>query len=536
MQKRKLLRVEQEEAKKIQIEVNLAERKRAMQVCAQLGFTLSSVEGVQDIKPKALGMKGKEVDFDILKIGSRPSELKIKDDKIAELGKGVSKANRVDLGRIADESRTKVLTPDGTTPRTMEGDFISLNFGGGVADGQEFEALNYNHKLRRKLHRAIEAAQIQKELLVRAKAKEHCEKNNIPIPPELVVEYKPIKLSGRRILEDGSIETEKQERVRKRLELAEYNKAAKVLRQQAKAEAIEAGLRIFAQLTGKQAIDAQDVPGRFLLGDIADNTQHQSKSESLASKKRQRHDDEMDTRMAKKSEHLSISADFVSTGKPVDYENKVKTGKRMKYSEESTPHLVKSDAETLSESKEAKIKTKKRKESEVLRQPVINSTRDDVASNREKRPEEKLKRQSHLTKDTDEDNMEPEVTSNSTFKKAKKTKINKDEIYAVPSHLENEKTTKQSSKKDRTSAAEIEDSAKSGEQWNIDALTGDMARKDKFLRLLGAGKSNSIEKPAKKIKAKSVDITQVEGELQRQFEAGIRMKHDSQAKRRGLGA
>jgi hypothetical protein len=529
--------VEQEEAKKIEIEVNLAERQRAMQVCGELGFTLSNVEGVQDIKPKALGMKGKEIDFDILEIGARPSELKVKDEKIArQLRQGASKSNRVDLGRVVDESRTKVLTSDGAAPMSMEGDFVSLDFGGGTADGQEFEALNYNHKLRRKLHRAIEAAQIQRELLVRARAKEHCENNGIPVPPELAIEYKPIKLSGRRILEDGSIETEKQERVRKRLELAEYNKAARVLRQQAKAEAIEAGLRLFAQLTGKKASDAQ-VPERVPPSGIANNTEQQGRSQSLMSKKRQRYDDEIDTRMAKKSKHLSTSSEFLSTTQPVDLGNEVKKHKKLKNSDKNTQQLAGTEAGTVSESKEAKTKIKKRKASRELEQRVLNSREDDVAGKREKQPVAKLEKQSNLTGNPLEDNLDPEVTSNSKSKKNKTAKHNKDEISAVSSHLEkNEKTIKHRRNKDKAVEAEIEDSAKSGEQWNVDALKGDAARKDKFLRLLGAGKSNSVEKPAKNIKTKRANIIQVEDELERQFEAGIRIKHDGQAKRRGLGA
>jgi hypothetical protein len=190
-------------------------------------------------------MKGKEVDFDAIQIGTRPSELKIKDEKLAKQFKPGTQGNRVDLGRMADEWKVKEVLYDEDTPEEMEGDYVGFDFGDEAANEQQFEALNYNHKLRRKLHRALEAAQIEKEKLVRAKAREHCEQNGLLVPPELAAEYKPIKLVGKRILADGSIETEKQERVRKRLELAEYNKAAKVLRQQAKAEAIEAGLRVF---------------------------------------------------------------------------------------------------------------------------------------------------------------------------------------------------------------------------------------------------------------------------------------------------
>jgi len=76
------------------------------------------------------------------------------------------------------------------------------------------------------------------------------------------------------------------------------------------------------------------------------------------------------------------------------------------------------------------------------------------------------------------------------------------------------------------------------EQWNPDALSGDAARKNKFLRLLGAGKSNNLDHsarisgPSKKLQ----DLLQIETELAKQFDAGTRMKHDGQGKRRGLGA
>ncbi|KAK0110812.1 hypothetical protein ONS96_002405 [Cadophora gregata f. sp. sojae] len=75
------------------------------------------------------------------------------------------------------------------------------------------------------------------------------------------------------------------------------------------------------------------------------------------------------------------------------------------------------------------------------------------------------------------------------------------------------------------------------EQWNPDALTGDAARKDKFLRLLGAGKGSSkgVEKSQKK-KDTGVDIVRIQEELERQFEAGVKMKHDGGSKKRGLGA
>ncbi|KAG4428884.1 hypothetical protein IFR05_015633 [Cadophora sp. M221] len=76
------------------------------------------------------------------------------------------------------------------------------------------------------------------------------------------------------------------------------------------------------------------------------------------------------------------------------------------------------------------------------------------------------------------------------------------------------------------------------EQWNPDALTGDAARKDKFLRLLGAGKgaNKGGEKEKKNKKDASVDIVKIQEELERQFQAGVKMKHDGGSKKRGLGA
>lgn len=75
-------------------------------------------------------------------------------------------------------------------------------------------------------------------------------------------------------------------------------------------------------------------------------------------------------------------------------------------------------------------------------------------------------------------------------------------------------------------------------QWNPDALTGEAARKEKFLRLLGAGKMNAAAADGARHRssAKAEDISKVQRELERQYEAGMKMKHDGGGKRRGLGA
>ena len=249
--KRRVQRVVQEEAKRVAVEVNEHQRREALEVCSLLGFTLENTEGVEDIKPRALGMKGVQVDFDMLEAGEKTAELKFRP----------TNPKRVNLGLVSDESRARVMQANQSTCDEDPGEFISLDLGDG--GGQDFEALNYNHRLRRKLRRAILAAQMSKEGLVRDRAIAYCERIGIDIPPELETPLKVQAIKEQRVLADGSLETDKQMSTRLKLELIEYNKAAKVLRRQAKEVAIEAGLRKYADLMGtlpaSQDIDMQTV-------------------------------------------------------------------------------------------------------------------------------------------------------------------------------------------------------------------------------------------------------------------------------------
>lgn len=75
------------------------------------------------------------------------------------------------------------------------------------------------------------------------------------------------------------------------------------------------------------------------------------------------------------------------------------------------------------------------------------------------------------------------------------------------------------------------------EKWNVGELEGGSARQDKFMRLLG-GKKSGVAAPGKsghKPKEQSTS-TKAEADIQRQFEAGMKMKAEGAAKRRGLGA
>lgn len=128
--------------------------------------------------------------------------------------------------------------------------------------------------------------------------------------------------------------------------------------------------------------------------------------------------------------------------------------------------------------------------------------------------------------------------------KTKKRKRSKEEDYTGDgAETKPEKPRKKKSKakeaveapREPTPAA-VEEST-GGEQWNADALTGDEARKAKFLRLLGAGKSNgSVSSSRHKFHTDVAAIQKTQSELERQYDAGMKLKHDGGSKRRGIGA
>ena len=244
-----LLSMEDEERKKLATQVATKNRGDAMKVCEELGFTLHNVEGVAEIQPRALGMKGVDVDFAKLEFtGDTESGLRVvaKEQRKIEKPKG----NRVDLGAIAPDTMTQaVYGPYNTSgnPASLNHNFVEF----GDEGGHEHHQLNFNHRLRRKLRRAMEAAQVKKELLVREAAIKHCEEKGIEVLPVLRTPAKPENIRGQRTMPDGTLETAKQERVRSRVELAEFNRNAKILRAQAKEKAIEAGIRIYLELMGR---------------------------------------------------------------------------------------------------------------------------------------------------------------------------------------------------------------------------------------------------------------------------------------------
>lgn len=155
--------------------------------------------------------------------------------------------------------------------------------------------------------------------------------------------------------------------------------------------------------------------------------------------------------------------------------------------------------------------------------------------------EEKRSKKKKDSEDSEEGNLDNEKAARKEKKRLKKEKKEKkaaaalkDAEDAKAKEAEAEKVKDKSSKKARQPKLAAQPVA-SADQWNPDALTGDAARKNKFLRLLGAGKGAGIEAAPKKQQASDKDIQRVESELERQFAAGIRMKHGGMGKRTGLG-
>ena len=70
-------------------------------------------------------------------------------------------------------------------------------------------------------------------------------------------------------------------------------------------------------------------------------------------------------------------------------------------------------------------------------------------------------------------------------------------------------------------------------KWNAAEISGGNTRQSKFLRLLGAGKTEHVAVGINPSGA-AVSIKQQEQDLERQFVAGLKMRNEG--KRKGLGA
>ena len=462
--------IEDEESKKIAVDINVMERQAALDHCATLGFTLINTPGVDDIKPQALGMKGVEVDFDAIDVGESRSDIKIRrNDK------------RVDLANVPRDAQAEYM-PTGRYEED-EGDegndveeYIKLD----VGEGQDFETLNYNHKLRRKLRRAIDNAQIRKEMMVRQRALDLYGERHIEAPSVLNTPYKPINVKGQRILENGTFETPKQERVRARMELAEFNQQMRVLRKQAKDAAILAGLKKHAELTGRIAVDTIDVPkeeGTCVSQKAAETLQGRKDSPAAVNPsnahigdKRSREDDNAASEdSSNQSGHMSDSSTSESSaqGDPIDSNDETNATKRRK------PEGIVYNTQSASTNSD--------------RQAMI-----DAESALRVGTQEPHRRRPH-----DSDSLK-EIDTNAD-RKSHRSWIGKGKTSLSP--------------------------------WNVDNLPGDNVQKGKFLRLLGGGEQSAsrLSKGDSNKTKTLVDTT-----LERQYQYGVAYKKG--LRRKGLGA
>ncbi|KAF7944964.1 uncharacterized protein EAE97_005597 [Botrytis byssoidea] len=181
----------------------------------------------------------------------------------------------------------------------------------------------------------------------------------------------------------------------------------------------------------------------------------------------------------------------------------------------------------LNQPEETKEQKKARKKAEKAAKVVVDEPTSAVVpepteeTKEEKKARKKAEKAAKSTIVAKKETPQPEPVA----EESKKRKRSKEE--------------KESSKKKKSKPTEEPEEPKVEKevaaQWNADALDGDAQRKSKFLRLLGAGKGGAVSGKGVEAKGKG-DIQKVQSDLERQYDYGMKMKHDGGGKRRGLGA
>ncbi|RWA11228.1 hypothetical protein EKO27_g3868 [Xylaria grammica] len=185
---------------------------------------------------------------------------------------------------------------------------------------------------------------------------------------------------------------------------------------------------------------------------------------------------------------------------------------------------LETEAERKRKKKEEKRAKKRKREVEVHEvEAPMDSTDADAEANAEDGVEapRKRKKKRKLEKSSDDENGAEATPVKKDKKKKKKNK-------------------KEQQRNDDTSTPtptiNSEANPNSGDQWNVSALEGDSKRKQKFLRLLGAGKSNGIANGGTTLTSSKADIARMQSDLERQFDVGMKMKKEGHSHRKGLGA
>jgi hypothetical protein len=128
--------------------------------------------------------------------------------------------------------------------------------------------------------------------------------------------------------------------------------------------------------------------------------------------------------------------------------------------------------------------------------------------------------------DLDDDVVMDDISSN--------RKTDKKEKKAKSKEKKDKKKSKKSSCSDDDVKATANTSSGNAENWNVTELDGGSTRQSKFLRLLG-GKKQGVNLSAPATTNDKLSSVRAEADIQRQFEAGMKMKNEGGSHRRGLG-
>ncbi|TGO53217.1 hypothetical protein BOTNAR_0301g00030 [Botryotinia narcissicola] len=212
----------------------------------------------------------------------------------------------------------------------------------------------------------------------------------------------------------------------------------------------------------------------------------------------------------------------MALNQPEETKEQKKARKKAEKAEKET-----SEKETSEAVEESKEERKARKKAEKAAKVVVDEPTSAIVpepteeTKEEKKARKKAEKAAKSTIIAKKETPQPEPVA----EESKKRKRSKEE--------------KESSKKKKSKPTEEPEEPKFEKevaaQWNADALGGDAQRKSKFLRLLGAGKGGAVSGKGVEAKGKG-DIQKVQSELERQYDYGMKMKHDGGGKRRGLGA
>ncbi|OTA61104.1 hypothetical protein K449DRAFT_69124 [Hypoxylon sp. EC38] len=205
-----------------------------------------------------------------------------------------------------------------------------------------------------------------------------------------------------------------------------------------------------------------------------------------------------------------------------------------KKAQDETAGPSESDVEAAETEKEKKHKKKDKKKSEKRKREAEEddsheqpngATKVADADDVEVPKEEKKKKKRKLEDAAGEAGPQEEATQAEAPKEKKDKKKKHKEKHHAEEYVS-------------TATAEGGANTNGGEQWNAQALEGGDKRKEKFLRLLGAKKSNgtATEDGHNTPGASRAYLDQVRHDLERQFDTGMRMKHEGHGQKRGLGA